>query len=80
MCAPVTTANSKWRQHFTKAFMHCCHRNRSGNFWQGWKGEYLTLLRKQEGLTQAEMAGKICYIGMAHYGKRVCVKWEYKTK
>lgn len=26
------------------------------------------------------MAGKICYIGMAHYGKRVCVKWEYKTK
>lgn len=60
--------------------MHCCHRNGSGNFWQGWKGEYLTLLRKQEDLTQAEMAGKICYIGMAHYGKRVCVKWEYKTK
>ncbi len=52
--------------------MHCCHRNRSGNFWQGWKGEYLTLLRKQESLTQAERAGKICYKLVAKTHRLAC--------
>ena len=39
------------------------------------KIKYLAKIIKEKQY-DAEMTGEVCYVGLAHYGKRSCIRWR----